>query len=276
MIEVGMILDNRFFLMWLAPVVVSFFSLDAYGITHFFQHVSKVAFYGWLFFYLFYGLLNYIKVQILVAILKNIMLLLSLLFALIDFFASHYFNMEFTQSLVDTLLATNFRESYEFLVSTMLSHGFLIVGLVIFCVIFLYKVHLEIRLSKKIHVLLITALILGISLHIARGIYLRGNLQGALIAMRNTTLFVIPVLKEGYAIYASLKEHTHMQAVINSFRQPYPRDYMRVEANKVPNVVLIIGESASKNFMELYGYSVPNTPFLSSLLEREIAKFIRV
>ncbi|WP_104752684.1 sulfatase-like hydrolase/transferase [Helicobacter baculiformis] len=271
-----MLLDSKFLLMWLAPIMASCFALDAYGTAHFLQHVGKVAFYGLLFFYLFYGFLSCIKAQILVKVFKNMMLCLSLLFSFADFFVSYYFNMDFTQALVDTILATNFRESYEFLIGMVLSHGFLLLGLIIFCVLFLLKVHLEIKLSKKAHSFLIATLVLGISLHMARAIYLHGNLQGAFVAMRDTTTYVMPMLKQGRAIYVSLKEHAHTQLIINHFKRPYPKDYVHVEADSVPNVVLIVGESASKNFMGVYGYPVPNTPFLSSLVEREreIAKFI--
>ncbi|WP_158655712.1 hypothetical protein [Helicobacter cynogastricus] len=43
-----MILDNRFWLMWLAPVVVGFFAVEVWDGV--FWHALKVAFYGFLFF----------------------------------------------------------------------------------------------------------------------------------------------------------------------------------------------------------------------------------
>ncbi|GAA7093381.1 hypothetical protein ID0205_13810 [Helicobacter pylori] len=48
-----------------------------------------------------------------------------------------------------------------------------------------------------------------------------------------------------------------------------PSDYLS-STGDVSNVILVIGESASRNFMQLYGYNAPNNPLLSQLAnERE-------
>ncbi len=48
-----------------------------------------------------------------------------------------------------------------------------------------------------------------------------------------------------------------------------PSDYLS-SMGDVSNVILVIGESASRNFMQLYGYNAPNNPLLSQLTnERE-------
>lgn len=46
-----------------------------------------------------------------------------------------------------------------------------------------------------------------------------------------------------------------------------------VTANKVDNIVLIIGESANRDYMGCYGYNRQNTPWLSSLQKDENAVF---
>lgn len=46
------VLDNRFWLMWLAPVVAAFFSIEVHAGGYLDRYVLKVAFYGLLFFYL--------------------------------------------------------------------------------------------------------------------------------------------------------------------------------------------------------------------------------
>ncbi|GAA6883203.1 hypothetical protein VN0347_15070 [Helicobacter pylori] len=46
-------------------------------------------------------------------------------------------------------------------------------------------------------------------------------------------------------------------------------DYLS-STGDVSNVILVIGESTSRNFMQLYGYNAPNNPLLSQLAnERE-------
>lgn len=48
-----------------------------------------------------------------------------------------------------------------------------------------------------------------------------------------------------------------------------PSDYLS-STGDVSNVILVIGENASRNFMQLYGYNAPNNPLLSQLAnERE-------
>ncbi|GAA7174392.1 hypothetical protein ID0408_14540 [Helicobacter pylori] len=48
-----------------------------------------------------------------------------------------------------------------------------------------------------------------------------------------------------------------------------PSDYLS-STGDVSNVILVIGESTSRNFMQLYGYNAPNNPLLSPLAnERE-------
>ncbi|CCF81216.1 hypothetical protein HBZS_116670 [Helicobacter bizzozeronii CCUG 35545] len=99
-----MVLDNRFWLCWLVPVVASFFSVEVQVWGEAFWHVLKVAFYSFLVFYVFYLLWSLIPHQALAKFLTNTMLVISLVLTFIDFFASYYFHMGFTTSLVGTLL----------------------------------------------------------------------------------------------------------------------------------------------------------------------------
>ncbi|WP_257615046.1 sulfatase-like hydrolase/transferase [Helicobacter suis] len=181
--------------------------------------------------------------------------------------------MDFTPSLVGTMLTTNARESYEFLTSMVFPHAGLILGYVVFCVAFLYAVRFKLTLSYKANAYTLGVLIAMFSLHFARIVHFRGGIHGAL-----THIPPVPLIKEISAIYACLHDYASYASAVIKYKgfKPYTKDYLSTDKDSVPNVVLIIGESASKNFMGVYGYSVPDTPFLSSLQEREreIAKFI--
>ncbi len=266
--------------MWLAPIVAGLFSPYARGLKCLIAYEVKIAFYGFVVLYLFYALFALIKSPLVVKVLRNTLLGLSLLFALINFFLSHYFDMLFTPNTIDTILATNSKESHDFLENMVLPHSGVLLGALSFCVLFLYVVRVNVRLSRKIHATLIAMFILGISLHVIK---LAGTSGGVMedkgfsripYGVNETIQRVIPLVREGHAIYTSLKEYSNNQAIWQAIREPLPKDYLKVDSDSVPNVVLIVGESASKNFMGIYGYPVPNTPFLSDLEERERAKFI--
>ncbi|WP_104751450.1 phosphoethanolamine transferase [Helicobacter salomonis] len=259
-----MILDNRFWLMWAMPIVASFFSVDVQmgGMATTLWHALKVAFYGFLVFYVFYFLLSFIKPQGLVRFLKNAMLVLSLSLTFIDFFVSYYFHMGFTPSLVGTLLATNVRESQEFLTSMVLPRLGFILGYLTTCVGFLYLVRFKLCLNMPQRLKTLVILFGLFWVHILSTYYLQG-LHGVFIDP-NITTRVIPVVKEVSAIIENFKDN-QTKAIYQSFKQPYPKDYVHVDADSVPNVILVVGESASRNFMNLYGYRVPNTPLLSEI-----------
>ncbi len=269
------VLDNRFLLMWLAPMVAGLFSPYARGLKHLIAFEGKIAFYGFFVLYSFYALFALIKSPFVVKILKNTLLVLSSLFALINFFLSHYFDMVFTPSTIDTILATNSKESQAFFQGMVLPHSGVLLGALALCGLFLYFVRFNISLETKTQRILVAVFVLGIGTHAIKLSYTSGGVMATRGFARipygvcETTQRVIPLIREGYAIYTSFKEYGNNQAILRAIREPLPKDYLKVDSNSVPNVVLIVGESESRNFMHVYGYPVPNTPFLSGLQERE-------
>ncbi|WP_265341710.1 phosphoethanolamine transferase [Helicobacter heilmannii] len=265
------VLDNRFWLMFLAPVVAGFFSIDTNmgGVFYNTGYLPKMAFYGFVLFYLFYGCLRLLKAPTLVHVLKNTMLCLSLLCAFVHFFVGHYFNLPFNQTLIDTLLATNLQESLAFVKGVIKPHIGLILGLLVFCGVFL-ALPLNVTLNSRQYKICLSLCALVFTVHSIRALYLYP--KDLFISSR---LALTPILREAQTLVASLREHRHIQALIQGFNKPLAKDYLSVDKDSVPNVVLVVGESASRNFMGVYGYSVPNTPFLSGLLrEREREKAI--
>lgn len=77
-----------------------------------------------------------------------------------------------------------------------------------------------------------------------------------------TTFFV--TLRTARNIYQSVEERNTMKA-LESSKQPFPfADNVKTK-NQANNIILIIGESASKDHHSIYGYPLPTTPYLYSL-----------
>ncbi|WP_163532018.1 phosphoethanolamine transferase [Helicobacter suis] len=248
--------------MWLVPIVASFFSVEVQDWGGGGLHVIKVCFYSFVVFYPLYFLISLIPYPRVETSLKNTLLILSLIFAFVDFFASWYFHMGFTPSLVSTLLNTNLRESHEFLMSYILPNLGVLATYILFCVAFLFLVRFKIHVQTKLNLKILLALFVAFWVHNLGAYIPREHHHGALINP-NIPTRIMPIIKEFYAIGVSLKEYK--QTKYKNLKQSYPKDYLSVDLNSVSNVVLIVGESASKNFMGVYGYPVANTPFLSDL-----------
>ncbi|WP_104732628.1 phosphoethanolamine transferase [Helicobacter salomonis] len=259
-----MVLDNRFLLCWVSFVLASVFSPDAH-LSYLSKTLLKVAFYSGAFFYALYTLLSFLPTR-LSNLIKNTIVVLSLLVAFLRFFMGYIFNMDINQALIETLLGTNVQEVRSFLIAHVFSHSFLILGVGGVCALFLAFVRFKWSLPPKLHALFLGMFILGVVAHMGRTAYLFHQ-RGATGWTPPEIWDTLPLIKEVRAIYFGIGSDA--QAVHASLNKPYPKDYLRVDRDSVDNVVLIVGESASRNFMGVYGYSVPNTPFFSGLVERE-------
>ncbi|WP_104640728.1 phosphoethanolamine transferase [Helicobacter bizzozeronii] len=258
-----MILDSRFLLCWLAPVVVSGFSVSVQTRGELFAQILLVAFYGFAFFYVFYFLLAFIPSHKITSILKSTLCLISLVLTGIDFFSAYYLHMGFTPALVGTLLATNLRETQEFMHAMLLPHWDFVCAYVLACGGFLWFVHGKINLSRKFSYGLLTGLFGVFGVHTGINYYLQG--MHGIVINPNITTHNIPVVKEILAISTTIKDYTGSATLYKNLRKPLEKDYLSVESNSVPIVILIIGEGASRDFMGVYGYGVPNTPLANAL-----------
>ncbi|GAA9802951.1 hypothetical protein VN0408_04890 [Helicobacter pylori] len=83
------------------------------------------------------------------------------------------------------------------------------------------------------------------------------------------TIEYIALAKGAYYFWrniSSLRESNNSsQALENA---SYPKDYLVKNTGNIDNVVLIFGESLNRNFMGVYGYQTPTTPYLSDLKEK--------
>ncbi|WP_281782264.1 sulfatase-like hydrolase/transferase [Helicobacter ailurogastricus] len=254
------VLDKRFFLCWGVFVLAAFFSPDAH-MGYVAKFVLKVSFYSAAFFYGVYVLLALLPPRV-EEWVKNLLLALSLACAFVRFFVGYAFNMDVNQVLLQTLYNTNTAEALAFL-KTQTSHLALILALVLGCVLFLWAGRFKWVVSRRLNLILLGLVGLGVGVHVGRTAYLSAQM-GSLRLAPPEVLDTLPLIKEARAIYGSLQAGAGVAQ--NALGRPYHKDYLSVDKNNVPNVVLIVGESASRDFMGVYGYVVPNTPNLNALV----------
>ncbi|WP_233704773.1 phosphoethanolamine transferase [Helicobacter felis] len=258
------VLDTRFFLCVLSFALAGGFSPDIH-LSYPLKAIAKNGFYSAVFFYVAYTLLSFLPMRAR-EWSKNILLVLSLASAFLRFFMGYYFNMDINQALMETLQDTNVHESLAFLKAHVLPHSALFLALLAFCALFLYFVRFKWELSRRVHLILLVFMSLGVGAHMGRTAYLFAQ-RGMAGWSPPEVWETLPLIKEARALYFSLRYST--QVARQSLDRPFAKDYLRVDKESVPYVVLIVGESVSRNFMGVYGYALPNTPFLSSLKNRE-------
>lgn len=128
------------------------------------------------------------------------------------------------------------------------------------------------QLSKKIPLVYI-ALYLVFFLPLLSYIYIeKNNLQEAfkdrpMLAMQRTTMDYAPVLFGN--IMVALSYYEDINLLKEMVQMPKERldgiDYQSNGNNSVEKIYIVLGESANPRHHSVYGYRVPNTPFLDSL-----------
>ncbi len=185
----------------------------------------------------------------------------GIIFSVAEIFTLFMFKMPFSKGLIDTLLATNSSETMAFIKSYknyLFYYALILIALLIAIKIIRFRV-------------LVPGVIAGV---LGLSILTIGSVRNIKHLTENDailkrSLFSLSLTRGFYSAYLSL---TNRQQAINYsfFNNLYlPSDYLS-STGDVENVVLVIGESASRNFMQLYGYNAPNNPLLSKLAnERE-------
>ncbi|MFP6288463.1 phosphoethanolamine transferase [Helicobacter pylori] len=175
----------------------------------------------------------------------------GIIFSVAEIFTLFMFKMPFSKGLIDTLLATNSSETMAFIKSYK---NYL-----------LYYALILIALLIAIKIIRFRALVPGVIASVRNIKHLTKN-----DAILKRSLFSLSLARGFYSAYLSLFDRQQAIKFYSFLNNLYlPSDYLS-STGDVSNVVLVIGESASRNFMQLYGYSVPNNPLSSELAnERE-------
>ncbi|MGL2510366.1 phosphoethanolamine transferase [Helicobacter pylori] len=186
----------------------------------------------------------------------------GIIFSVAEIFTLFMFKMPFSKGLIDTLLATNSSETMAFIKSYknyLFYYALILISLLIAIKIIRFRVLVPGVIAS---VLGLSILTIGSVRNIK---HLTEN-----DAILKRSLFSLSLARGFYSAYLSLFDRQQAIKFYSFLNNLYlPSDYLS-SMGDVKNVILVIGESASRNFMQLYGYSVPNNPLLSELAnERE-------
>ncbi|WP_121036549.1 sulfatase-like hydrolase/transferase [Helicobacter pylori] len=179
-----------------------------------------------------------------------------------EIFTLFMFKMPFSKGLIDTLLATNGSETMAFIKSYknyLLYYALILIALLV-----------AIKMIRfRVLVPSVIASVLGVSILTIGSVHNIKPLTNN-DAILKKSLRSLSLARGFYAAYLSLFDRQRAIKFYSTLKNLYlPSGYLSGMGD-VENVVLVIGESASRNFMQLYGYSVPNNPLLSQLAnERE-------
>ncbi|RVY52485.1 phosphoethanolamine transferase [Helicobacter pylori] len=186
----------------------------------------------------------------------------GIIFSVAEIFTLFMFKMPFSKGLIDTLLATNSSETMAFIKSYnnyLFYYAFILISLLIAIKIIRFRA-------------LVSGVIAGV---LGLSILTIGSVRNIKHLTENDailkrSLFSLSLTRGFYSAYLSLTDRQQAIKFYSFLNNLYlPSGYLS-STGDVENVVLVIGESASRNFMQLYGYSVPNNPLLSKLAnERE-------
>lgn len=186
----------------------------------------------------------------------------GIIFSVAEIFTLFMFKMPFSKGLIDTLLATNSSETMAFIKSYknyLFYYAFILIALLITIKMIRFRA-------------LVPGVIAGV---LGLSILTIGSVRNIKHLTKNDailkrSLFSLSLTRGFYSAYLSLTDRQQAIKFYSFLNNLYlPSDYLS-STGDVSNVVLVIGESASRNFMQLYGYSVPNNPLLSQLAnERE-------
>ncbi|WP_120898535.1 phosphoethanolamine transferase [Helicobacter pylori] len=186
----------------------------------------------------------------------------GIIFSVAEIFTLFMFKMPFSKGLTDTLLATNSSETMAFIKSYknyLFYYALILIALLITIKIIRFRA-------------LVPGVIAGV---LGLSILTIGSVRNIKHLTKNDailkrSLFSLSLTRGFYSAYLSLFDRQQAIKFYSFLNNLYlPSDYLS-STGDVKNVILVIGESASRNFMQLYGYSVPNNPLLSELAnERE-------
>ncbi len=186
----------------------------------------------------------------------------GIIFSVAEIFTLFMFKMPFSKGLIDTLLATNSSETMAFIKSYknyLFYYAFILISLLIAIKIIRFRA-------------LVPGVIAGV---LGLSILTIGSVRNIKHLTKNDailkrSLFSLSLTRGFYSAYLSLFDRQQAIKFYSFLNNLYlPSGYLS-STSDVENVILVIGESASRNFMQLYGYNAPNNPLLSELAnERE-------
>ncbi|AFI04367.1 sulfatase-like hydrolase/transferase [Helicobacter cetorum] len=246
-------INFSFLLLVFANTLASCFYIDSS-----LNFVFKAFFYALSWCLVYYCVLSFCN-HLLRKFLEPLILILWLGFSMLAIVGKLIFDMPLDQELIDIILSSNLNESKEFILH---SKGilFIIILAITLGIFLIYKINWQIKIPRKI-ALFLSAIILFIEIPHAIKAYhqesysLRGTAR--YVALFKGVIFTKRSLDTSRN---ALQSYAQIRQISSSIVHISQKDF-------VPNVVLVIGESASKNFMQAYGYPLLNMPFTNALAQ---------
>ncbi|NDJ26506.1 sulfatase-like hydrolase/transferase [Campylobacter sp. MIT 19-121] len=234
---------------------------DAYWFYSFFYRESML----FCTYFLAFCLIYFIKIQWFQKLFLACVIILSVLFFLINLFMLYHFEVTLNDYLVSVALQSDPRESKEFFI-TYFDLKFCLLAF-LFCVLFylVYKYARALKQGGGSRVILLVFVLLLLFVTAAHIFKFRPHYERASDVIYNTAVAVNGSLKK---ILSSMKEYEKISHDYDEFI----KDLNYTQASKedqIQNLVLIIGESAQRNLMQIYGYKLKNTPNLSKLKDEK-------
>ena len=205
-----------------------------------------------------------------------IVTLASVLLLIVNLFLAFYFDTTLNDYLVSVALQSDPNETKEFL-SGYLSPKFGVLVLLMLGVLALVYRYGNVIFAKLTHggggalkvfwIVFLTLLIALIAVHIFR---LRPHYERSSDVIYNVVSSTKSSLQ---SILSAMDEYKQISANFDNYIKDI--NFTKVPKDKqIQNIILIIGESAQRNLMQIYGYYLPNTPNFARLSAEKPANFL--
>ncbi len=259
-----MILDSKFFVFILFNALSAcFLSSVSAGF------IFKVFLYSFIWLFIIYYAISFIKNRFVTESLKSFILVLGIVFSCIDIFGSYYFHLPLSNELGNILFTTHYKESLEFLHAYVYPHWYFVIGLILIAIgsLKLFSLVPNKPIPLKMASILSVLFLIVEAPHAIKTIKKYKEDEALLNA--DGTMEYIALAKGAYYFgrnISSLRESNNSNQALE--KASYPKDYLVKNIGNIENVVLVFGESLNRNFMGVYGYQAPTTPYLSALKEK--------
>lgn len=177
-------------------------------------------------------------------IIVTLILLVSIPLFMVDIFLLYNFNSIINNTNIQILFETNFNESIEFLATYLNMKSVIVVIVLLFIFIKFFKLKVEIQSKKIIWIISVFTLV---------------QLFEIKDSIKNT-----PIGRTVLAIHSSLENSKIYKELANSIVNSVE---ITKNNSRIENIIMIIGESTTRNHMEIYGYKLNTTPNLKKLEE---------
>lgn len=266
-----MLIDRKFIYFIIINIIIDICILSNTS----FSRVSFTFISILLFISLVYMILDFVPARV-AECAKNMLIFASFILGMIDIFLVVNFNSAFTPYIFDSLLATTMSESGEFLSFYILSMkniaillGYALVNITIY--IYIYIRNISFKLNKRF-----VYISCSVCLSALLFVVIREQIEYKQFATHTLRKFTHSTNITRYIHAISFSLHSNLESVkeMRDLKQKLStnhidENYIVQNNSSIKNVVIVIGESAQRNFMHSYGYYLHNTPFTDKFIKSD-------